>query len=71
MKTGKSLALLIGMIAPGIVPAHAVRAADYRLNYVRSGPVTLEIFYTGLDAQEILLELSAGATIPFRSWPRY
>jgi hypothetical protein len=35
---------------------------SYRLNAVPAGPVTLEIFFTGLDRQEQSLTVAAGQT---------
>lgn len=36
---------------------------EYRLTHVPSGPVVLEVFYTGLDPQQIALQTSAGQTV--------
>lgn len=35
----------------------------FRLPQVPSGPVTLDIFYTGLEPQQILVDVGAGATV--------
>ncbi|MBM3851861.1 MAG: TonB-dependent receptor, partial [Verrucomicrobia bacterium] len=35
----------------------------YRLDQLSAGPLVLEVFYTGLDPQEVRLELAPGATL--------
>ena len=36
---------------------------DYVISQVRSGPVVLEVFYTGMDSAQISLNLAPGATV--------
>ncbi len=38
-------------------------SGSYRLTDVPSGPIVLEVFYTGLDLQEIALKVPAGQTV--------
>ncbi|MSU50742.1 MAG: TonB-dependent receptor [Opitutus sp.] len=39
------------------------QSGNYRLTHVPSGPVVLDVYYTGLDPRQVPLELVAGGTV--------